>query len=161
MTNSIELLFIPIKENDKNTEYKVIATIQTQENKLVIMGSLPSAKSVIDAYTKWQQSYEGLLKANHPDSLSIELMPIATNVSRSQLNAQTRELRNQINYWLSSRGFQKIRDKMFDNFNKNDEIFLTIRTDNLYLSKLNFELWEFFTDRENTVLILSNIENMI
>lgn len=161
MTNFIELLFIPINENDENTEYKVMATIEKKSKKFVIMGSLPSAASVIDAYRQWQQSYEGLLKANHPDSLSIELISIATNISRTQLNRQTTELKNRINDWLSSRGFQNIRNKMFDNFNQNDQIFLTIRTDNLDLSKLNFELWEFFTQRPNTILILSNIENMI
>lgn len=156
MTNSVELLFIPIQNGD-DTTYKVLATIQTAKKRFIILGSLPSAKAVFDAYNEWQELYEALLHELHP--LVFAPLPVIPDISQGILDQKTGELRRNLNNWLIYPGFIPINNKMWGVFNDQDEILLIVKTDDENLSKLPFHLWNFFNDFRKTVLILSNLEN--
>ncbi len=156
MINSVELLFIPIQDSS-DTIYKVVATIQTAKNRFIILGSLPSAIGVFDAYNQWQESYQSLLQKLHP--LVFSLLPVSTNISKATLDENTRNLRENLNHWLIFPGFIRINHKMWGVFNHQDEILLIVKTDDQNLSKLPFHLWNFFNDFSKTVLIISNLEN--
>ncbi|HEY9703405.1 MAG TPA: hypothetical protein V6C58_13215 [Allocoleopsis sp.] len=156
MINSVELLFIPIQNGD-DTTYKVLAIIQKAKNRFIILGSLPSATGVFDAYNQWQESYQALLHELHP--LVFLPLPVIPNITQAILDENTMNLRQNLNNWLIYPDFIPINNKMWGVFNQQDEILLIVKTDDENLSKVPFHLWNFFNYFRKTVLILSNLEN--
>ena len=131
------------------------------------VGSLPPAPKLIELYQTWQSIYRCLcnsqsirstvLTIEEDDLLEIDEVGI-TNISENRLDWVSQELSEELNTWLSGRGFLKIERHMRSQLHPTDDIRIILETNNQLLRHLPWHKWEIFQDYRNADLALSQSE---
>ncbi|WP_045056810.1 nSTAND1 domain-containing NTPase [Aliterella atlantica] len=104
-----------------------------------ISGTLPPNPSLVNTIDKWQTNYRSLGSTRiQPNKISYD-----ASINQLRLNCQKldRQLRSQLNTWLSSSSFGSIRDKWLEELMK-DEVRVLVRASDRSLLKLPWHLWD-------------------
>jgi WD40 repeat protein len=149
------VLTISSLENSVKTESQGIA----EEDHLLgteVSGVLLPNPSFVNTIEQWQTSYRNL-GGNRIKPLEIT---IDASVHKRRLACQKldRELRSQLNTWLSSSSFSSIRDKWLEELMK-DEVRVLVRTSNQSLLKLPWHLWDLVERNPQAEVALSAINS--
>ena len=104
-----------------------------------ITGRLAPSLEIPQYYSGWATSYRHL-------GLPSRLEPVAaqvTNVSKLEsCSKAAQNLRDRFNTWLDSELFRPIREKLLEQLMPCNEIRLIIQTENLWLRRLPWHLWD-------------------
>ncbi len=104
-----------------------------------ITGRLPPTLEIPQYYSGWATSYRHL---GLPSRLEAVVAQV-TNVSRLEsCSKAAQNLRDRLNTWLDSESFRPIREKLLEQLMPSDEIRLIIQTENLWLRRLPWHLWD-------------------
>lgn len=107
---------------------------------LEIIGRLPAAPEIPQLYRSWAAAYRRLGLRSRLEASVVQV----TNVSIIETCGNTAEvLRDRFNLWLSSESFRPIREKLLEQLMPSDEIRLIIQTENIWLRRLPWHLWDF------------------
>ncbi|MDY6940815.1 MAG: CHASE2 domain-containing protein [Cyanobacteriota bacterium] len=116
------------------------------------VGSLPPAPELSDLYRKWQllyslmsERFRTLTEVPQMRELEFEESEI-THVSEADLSQLGREFQEALNRWLDSDTFRPIDRQLRRVLHASDEIRLIVETDDLWLRRLPWHLWNFFED---------------
>jgi CHASE2 domain-containing sensor protein len=112
-------------------------------------GSLPASLELLELYQKWRSLYEALharLNLRRTRTLfEIDEADI-TNVSEAEFNQLCQQIKSQLNRWLNSDGFGKVERQLRANLSRSTEIRVVVTTEDPYLRKFPWHLWNFFED---------------
>ncbi|MGL5940166.1 MAG: CHASE2 domain-containing protein [Waterburya sp.] len=127
---------------------------QTSETGIQIVGRLPASASILEKFLTWQLAYRQIIVPN--SRIKAKRVQI-TNISWCQLDS---DIIIHLNNWLNSTEpeWQKIRDGLHRNLNKDDQIEFIIQTSNTQLRQLPWNLWDFFEHYPYAEPALSNSE---
>ena len=104
-----------------------------------ITGRLPPTLEIPQYYSGWATSYRHL---GLPSRLEAVVAQV-TNVSRLEsCSKAAQNLRDRFNTWLHSDSFRPIREKLLEQLMPSNEIRLIIQTENLWLRRLPWHLWD-------------------
>jgi CHASE2 domain-containing sensor protein len=128
-------------DGDLEQGIRAILTIETEDKHacIEVSGSLPANPNLAKTINQWQFNYRSLG--------STRILPIkitydsSINQRRQQCQELDRELRSHLNNWLLAESFRPIRDKWLERL-MHDEVRVLIRTQNLPLLKLPWQLWD-------------------
>lgn len=104
-----------------------------------ILGKLPPAREMPLHYSYWQSQYRQLgsfyrLEANSDQQ---------TNVSiTEECSKAAAVLKVQINNWLQAQEFRPVREKCLERLSTSEEIRVIVQTENSYLQRLPWHLWD-------------------
>lgn len=121
-----------------------------------VSGALPPNPGFVNTMEQWQTSYRSLgVTRIKPLEITID-----GSVHKRRLACQKldRELRSQLNTWLSSSSFSSIRDKWLEELMK-DEVRVLVRTSNQSLLRLPWHLWDLVERNPQTEVALSAIDS--
>jgi hypothetical protein len=138
---------VVIKLGDGSFEEGFPITLQIGEEgrspSVEITVRLPAASEIPHCYSDWAVTYDYL-------GLSIRLEASATPVRHFSIKDKREScynaaqiLRDHLNDWLDSESFRPIREKLLEQLVPSDEIRLIIQTDNIWLRRLPWHLWDF------------------
>lgn len=143
---------VVLKLGDGSFKVGFPVTLQIGEDErqpcLEIVGKLPPLPEIPQFYDVWATSYRRLgLRSRREDSINFRLearVAQVTNVSMVEncCNA-AQDLRDRLNAWLASESFRPIREKLLEQLSPSEEIRLIIQTDNIWLRRLPWHLWDF------------------
>ncbi|NEO99744.1 MAG: CHASE2 domain-containing protein [Symploca sp. SIO2E9] len=104
-----------------------------------ITGRLPAAPEISQYYSGWSNAYRSL-----GAPYRLEAKPaLVTNVSKVEICCQAAQaLKERLNTWLKSESFRPIREKLLEQLIPTDEIRLIIQTENIWLRRLPWHLWD-------------------
>ncbi len=147
---------VVLKMGDGNFEQGFTVTLQIGDDgeypSLEIIGKLPKAPEIPQYYSSWKSSYRKLGARYRIKANSAQL----TNVSKveSCCNAAVL-LCNAINLWLKSEPFRAIREKLLEQLAPSDEIRVLVQTDDIWLQRLPWHLWDLWERYPNAEIALS------
>jgi len=104
-----------------------------------ITGKLPPSPELPLSYNHWQASYRSLgsIYRLYPKHAQV------TNVSKtSDCQDAADVLRKSLNHWLQAEGFRPLREKWLERLLPTEEIRLIVQTDNSYLQRLPWHVWD-------------------
>lgn len=127
---------------------------QTSDTGIQIVGRLPASASILEKFLTWQLAYRQIIVPN--SRIKAKRVQV-TNISWYQLDS---DVTIHLNNWLNSTEpeWQKIRDGLHRNLNKDDQIEFIIQTSNTQLRQLPWNLWDFFEHYPYAEPALSNSE---
>jgi ABC-type phosphate transport system substrate-binding protein len=114
-------------------------------------GRLPAAPDILKNYNQWQSTYRCL-------ELSFRMVKILkfTKVSAIEdCQNAAQNLGNSINTWLNSEEFRSVKERLMQNLVPSDTIRFILQTDNNYLRRLPWHLWDFFETYRKAEVVLS------
>jgi branched-chain amino acid transport system substrate-binding protein len=134
-----------------------------------VKGRLVPAPEIIDLYNIWQQAYYSWGQNNRWWRRQINVPPqMETNSSNFEIerevdkvNKYAREFKSAFNKWLDRSSLEKVTRQLLYTVGKNESVSFIVKTDNQYLQKLPWELWNFLQDPEyydHPEIALSSIE---
>ena len=121
-------------------------------------GSLPAAVHLPELYQQWKALYEAL---NNPFGYRISLDDIefdpepVTNVSSTEFRRLSEQLKTEIDNWLNSGSFRNIDQQLRTKLNAEENIRVILETDDPFLQKLPWHLWQFFGHYPKAEMALS------
>ncbi len=128
-----------------------------------LTGSLPPAPELIELYKRWQLLYKLIYESFDPsfcwrgnpsqEEIEIEEDDL-TNVSFIEFGHLCHELQRELNVWLKSEPFRKIDQKLRTRLAPSEEIRVILQTEDDYIRRLPWHLWNFFEDYPQTVICL-------
>lgn len=138
----------------------VTAQLWLEDNQVPVKyrGSLPPAPHLPELYQQWKVLYEAL---NNPFGYRISLDDIefdpepVTNVSSTEFRRLCNQLKNQIDSWLNSGSFLKINQQLRTKLSAEENIRVIIETEDPFLQKLPWHLWQFFEHYPKAEMALS------
>ncbi|NEP13844.1 MAG: CHASE2 domain-containing protein [Symploca sp. SIO2C1] len=135
-----------LKLGDGNFEQGFTVTLQMGEDgelfSLEITGKLPPAPEIRQYYNGWVESYEGLGLQSRLEKPATQVTNVSLkSIKKDCLNAAN-ALQERFNSWLRSESFSPIREKLLEQLIPADEIRLIIQTENIWLRKLPWHLWD-------------------
>ncbi len=137
-----KLVVLKLGDGSFEQGFSVIVQIGEEErhHSVETIGKLPPIPEIPQYYSTWATSYRLLGLRSRLESAPAQV----TNVSKieSCYNA-AQALREHLNRWLSSEPFRPIREKLLEQLNPADEIRLIIQTENIWLRRLPWHLWDF------------------
>ncbi|PSB54112.1 hypothetical protein C7B67_00115 [filamentous cyanobacterium Phorm 6] len=105
------------------------------------LGKLP-ASAIDSLYDRWQSDYRqkvsGRMKPN-PAQVS--------NRSDTDLIANSKLLKDELNNWLNSETFRPIKEKFLEKVNTRETVRVIVQTENPQLRRLPWYLWDLFVER--------------
>ena len=143
---AIRRVYLKIGSGSFSTGFPVIAQIGAvgELPHSEIQGRLPASDTLPNTLRNWRASYLQLVNPHY--SREIHFHPTQrTNVSYRE---ESRTLAADINQWLEQpeTTWQKIRDRLQQELNLDDEIQLLLQTDDPLLLQLPWSAWQLFTD---------------
>lgn len=146
-----KLAVIEIGEGDFEKGFSTTIRIgeDGQHHTTGVPGRLPPNPELPERYKDWQKSYRR--RVPHPRLSD----GIVTNYSIPEIIDKGRILKAELNEWLNSQEFNKIRDSLQRELNKSEEIRVIIQTDIVELQQLPWHLWDIFTHYRNADVGLS------
>jgi CHASE2 domain-containing sensor protein len=133
-------------------------------------GSLSPASNIISIYRRWQLLYDLLYEARSiniglrlrqltppDDGLEVDESDV-THISDADFDAVCKELQRNIDNWLDCKGFRAIESQLRTYLSRSDEVRFIIQTEDYYLRKLPWHIWNFFNDYPLAEIALSPIE---
>ncbi|MEW6498577.1 MAG: CHASE2 domain-containing protein, partial [Cyanobacteriota bacterium] len=107
---------------------------------LETIGKLPPIPEIPQYYTAWATNYRRLGLRSRLEASVAQV----TNVSKVESCCNAAQfLRDRLNDWLASEPFRPIREKLLEQLSPSDEIRLIVQTENIWLRRLPWHLWEF------------------
>jgi len=135
-----------LKLGDGNFEQGFTVTLQLGEDgqlfSLEITGKLPPAPEIRQYYSGWVQSYEGLGLRSRLERPAAQITNVSLKSLKEDCLNAAQVLRMRFNRWLRSESFEPIREKLLEQLIPADEIRLIIQTENIWLRKLPWHLWD-------------------
>jgi CHASE2 domain-containing sensor protein len=105
-----------------------------------ITGRLPPTPEIPQYYNTWASSYRRLGSRYRLEASTAQI----TNVSKLENCCKSAQiLRDRLNLWLTSEPFRPLREKLLEKLSTSDEIRLIIQTENNFLRRLPWHLWDF------------------
>jgi uncharacterized protein YjbI with pentapeptide repeats len=119
-------------------------------------GQLPPASELILLYSQWQSAYYRSLQSD--SRLDIPDTQI-TNISRhnflNECDEYAERLKQNLNNWLdNSENFRVVKEKLLEQLNPSDLVRVIVQTEDRYLRRLPFQLWNFFDNYHNAEFAL-------
>jgi CHASE2 domain-containing sensor protein len=106
---------------------------------LEITGKLPPIPEIPQYYSGWARNYRRLGLRSRLEASPAQV----TNVSKLEICCNAAQvLRDRLNDWLHSQPFCPIREKLLEQLMPSDEIRLIVQTENIWLRKLPWHLWD-------------------
>ena len=104
-----------------------------------IAGRLPPDPDISHQYSNWQSTYRSLGLLSR-----IKASPgFVTNISVSDdCDQAARNLRDRLNAWFNADSFRCVREKLLEQLMPVDEIRIIVQTDDIWLRRLPWHLWE-------------------
>lgn len=126
-----------------NLEQGFSVTLQIGEDgrspSLEITGRLPSAPEIPQCYSDWARAYRQLGLRGRLEASRVQV----TNVSKNEMCFYAaQELGERLNTWLNSECFRSLREKLLEKLIPGEEIRLIIQTENIWLRRLPWHLWD-------------------
>lgn len=147
-----------------NFSQKTFVTLEIGEEGLSpdarIEAWLPEAPTLSVAYVKWREAYRhwgSLLSRVKPKKI---LHKGQISIMQAECTKTANLLREQLNQWLLSGSFLKIRDIWLKQLGSNNDetVRVLIRTTNPDLQKLPWQLWDLIEKQHNAEVALSGAE---
>ncbi|MEM6432448.1 MAG: pentapeptide repeat-containing protein [Cyanobacteria bacterium P01_D01_bin.115] len=137
--------------------YPVTADIRlgTLAEPLKFHGSLPPAPALRQLYQEWQTLYRQAF--GNCARIQFKDHPDITNVSHQELHLLADQLARQLRSWLESPTFRLIADKLREKFLPNQEIRVLIQTEDIWLRRLPWQVWQFLSDYPKAEIALSSM----
>lgn len=114
---------------------------------------LPPNPEMVALYEHWQSIYRSLE--------DFRITPIRINIGGSRTeqihNCRSlgEELSKHFNRWLNSELFRPIKEKLLKQLMPNDTVRVLIKTDDIWLRRLPWQMWDFFEDYSKAEVALS------
>ncbi|HEY9675924.1 MAG TPA: CHASE2 domain-containing protein [Waterburya sp.] len=151
-----KLVVLKLGDGSFEEGFSVIVQIGEEErhHSVETIGKLPPIPEIPQYYSTWATSYRRLGLRSRLEASVAQV----TNVSKieSCYNA-AQSLREHLNSWLSSEPFRPIREKLLEQLNPTDEIRLIIQTENIWLRRLPWHLWDFCDRYPKAEIALSSL----
>jgi hypothetical protein len=133
-----------------------------------LIGSLPPAPKLKEIYYRWQSLYQSLYQSRRfaiRKQMTIETMEDdfeidendITNVSEEDFVSVGIELENYLNQWLEDKDFLNIERKLRQQLSPEEEIIFILESEDYFIKKIPWHLWQFFNDYPLTEVALSNL----
>ncbi len=154
-----KLVTIKIGQGDLNIGFPVTLQIAHEgANPFVeCIGQLAPASELVLLYSQWQSAYYRTLQVS--TRLDIPDTQV-TNISRHNFLQECDELavklKQNLNYWLNSENFKPIKEKLLEQLIPSESIRIIIQTENRYLRRFPFQLWNFFESYRSAEFALGN-----
>jgi CHASE2 domain-containing sensor protein len=134
---------VVLKLGDGSFEQGFSVTLQLGEDgrspSLEIQGKLPSTLEIPQYYSGWATTYRRLGLRSRLEASSRQV----TNVSKTEsCYSAAQDLRDRLNTWLCSESFRPIREKLLEQLMPSDQVRIIIQTENSYLRRLPWHLWD-------------------
>lgn len=114
---------------------------------------LPPKPEIADHYDRWQSTYRSL------GDFRIKPIEISINRSRAEQLSKCRFLREQLsqqmNSWLNSEPFRKLKETLLEQLMPSDTIRFLIKTDDIDLRRLPWYCWDIFERYPKAEIALS------
>jgi len=139
--------------------FNVNLEIRTSDGKTRVekRGHLPPNPELLEHLNQhWQHQYRNL---NSP--ARIKPKRIVRGSTRERIQAcqvSARELEKQLSSWLDNDNFRPLDKRLREEFNRDEEIQVLLRTNDANLKKLPLHLWDFFASYPKAELALSPVE---
>ncbi|MBE9035032.1 CHASE2 domain-containing protein [aff. Roholtiella sp. LEGE 12411] len=118
-----------------------------------IRGYLTPKPELITHYNLWRATYRGL------ENFRITPINISIASTRSEQVKNCRKLgenlSEQMNSWLNCESFRPLKEKLLKQLTSDDRIRVLIKTDEIWLRRLPWQLWNFFEDYSQAEVALS------
>jgi CHASE2 domain-containing sensor protein len=118
-------------------------------------GALPAEPAIPPAYDQWQQLYRQLDLPGRPLGLPKVAKPAA---SPQDCTAAADRLHQRCNDWLSAPAFRKLRETWLEQLSPGDGIRVLIQTDNPYVRRLPWHLWDLLERYPQAEVALSPLD---
>ena len=106
-------------------------------------GKLPPIPEICETYKDWTDSYGNL---GLPSRLEASATPVKHFSIKEEIEKcckAAQRLREQLNSWLFSESFRPLRETLLEQLSPSDEIRIVIQTENIWLRRLPWHLWDF------------------
>ncbi|MDZ8235563.1 MAG: CHASE2 domain-containing protein [Nostoc sp. ChiQUE01a] len=123
---------------------------------LEVRGYLPPQPEIIADYKLWQTTYRSLQ--------NFRITPVSISVGNSLIehldNCRKLEdkLSKRINSWLHCESFRASKEKLLKQLMTDDTVRILIKTDDIWLRRLPWQLWNFFEEYSKAEVALSALE---
>lgn len=118
-----------------------------------VRGNLPANPQLATHYERWQSTYRSL------DNFRITPIGISIGGDRSEQLNNCRlledQLSQQMNAWLNCDSFRPLKDKLLKQLTPDDTVRILIKTDDPWLRRLPWQLWDFFEEYSLAEVALS------
>lgn len=132
-----------------------------------LKASLPAAPELIELYRRWQMLYREYYQQINQRSQRLEIVidpdldvddADLTNFSEIDFEELKRRLPERLNDWLDSEGFRATERQLRTLLDPQEDIQITIETEDNQLRQMPWCLWRFLDDYVNAEIELSNLE---
>jgi len=133
----------------------IIAQIITENGQISAQcfGQLPPSSELLTLYSDWQSMYEASLGIKR----KLEEKPAQVkNFSRQDFDNLTKKLEEHLNKWLSTEQFIPIAYILREKFSSYDEVRVIIQSQNPYVRRLPWHLWDFLKPYRKAEIALSS-----
>ena len=117
--------------------------------------SLPPAPELARLYQEWQTLYRQAF--SNCSRIQFKEYQDITNLSYQELNLLAEQLSKGLRSWLDSPTFRLIADKLREKFLPNQEIRVLIQTEDIWLRRLPWQVWQFLSDYPKVEIALSSM----
>ena len=133
-----------------------------------LVGSLPPAPELKQIYYRWQSLYQSLYQSRRfairkqmmlesiDEDFEIDESDI-TNISEEDFTFVGVELENNLNQWLETKSFLNIERKLRQQLSPEEEVIFILESEDYFIKKIPWHLWQFFGDYPLTEIALSNL----
>jgi len=141
----VKLVVLKLDGNLETNGLQVSLEIASEGKRpeIEIAAQLPPAPDLIDCLNRWQENYRNV---GAPYRIKPKKITYDGSVNKRIQECQqaAKELGNQLSAWLDSDQFRPIDKRLREELNRDETIRLLIRTEDNYLQKLPWHLWDFF-----------------
>lgn len=132
-----------------------------------LRASLPAAPDLVDLYRRWQMLYREYYQQINQRSQQLDIVidpdldvddADLTNFSEIDFEELKQRLPERLNDWLDSEGFRATERQLRTLLDPQEEIQITIETEDNQVRQLPWCLWRFLDDYVNAEIELSNLE---
>ena len=152
-----------LKLGDGNFEEGFNVIMQLGEDgqlfSLEITGKLPPDPEIYKYYNGWATSYESLGLQSRLEKPAAQVKNVSLKDIKTNCLNNASILRDRFNHWLRSESFSPIREKLLEQLMPLDEVRLIIQTENIWLRKLPWHLWD-LCDRYSKIEIAISALNV-
>lgn len=145
---NITLLFSGENISDLSEGFTIWATISVKgHGEIKVPGSLPASSELSGVYKEWQNLFRAIYAAgNRINFINEESQePFLSNLSKNKLRSLGEQTQQLFNQWLQSNSFREIDQTLREEFLPQDEVNISIVTENLMLRSLPWESWNYHT----------------
>lgn len=118
-----------------------------------VQGNIPANPQLVMHYERWQSTYRSL------DDFRIKPIGISIGGDRNEQLNNCRlledQLSQQMNAWLNCDLFRPLKDKLLKQLTPDDTVRILIKTDDPWLRRLPWQLWDFLEEYSGAEVALS------